>query len=76
MVSEKDFLKYIAEELELSEQDLSLKDVFREIPNWTSLNALLVVSRINDEADVLLSTSELAKCVTLKDIYTLVNDKT
>jgi len=76
MVSEKDFLKYIAEELELSEQDLSMKDVFREIPNWTSLNALLVVSRINDEADVLLSTSELANCVSLEDIYTLVNEKT
>lgn len=74
-MSEKEFLKYIREELELEDISLSLHSVFRELPNWSSLNALLIVSRINDEHNVLISTAELAECKTLEDIFNRVRKK-
>ncbi len=74
MTNELEFLQIIAEELEVDSEELNLETEFRSIPNWSSLNALLVVSRINDETDVLISTSDLANCKTLKDIFQRVKD--
>lgn len=74
MTNELEFLQIIAEELEIDSEELNLETEFRSIPNWSSLNALLVVSRINDETDVLISTSDLANCKTLKDIFQRVKD--
>ncbi len=67
-----DFLDFTAEELLVDRGEVSADMPFREIRTWSSLNALVFISRISDEMNVLVSSSDLARCTTLKDIYELI----
>lgn len=69
---EGDFLKFVAEELQFRETELTLLSEFRKIPVWSSLNALLFISRVNEETGILISSADLAACLTLGDIHNLV----
>ena len=69
------FIHLFAEELSLREAEISPSTYFREIPIWGSLNALLLISRINEEFGVLISSSDLANCLIIRDIYNLINEK-
>jgi len=42
---------------------------------WSSLHALLFIARINEEEGVMLSSSDLAGCKHLEDIYQLIVSK-
>jgi acyl carrier protein len=48
---------------------------FRSIRTWSSLNALVYISRINEETDVLISASDLAACQTLEEIHQLLKSR-
>jgi hypothetical protein len=45
---------------------------FRKISTWSSLSALLFISAIHERHDVLISSADLAVCVTLGDIHRLI----
>lgn len=45
---------------------------FRKVTTWSSLNALLFISTIHEQYDVLISSADLASCVTLGDIHRLI----
>lgn len=59
----------------INPDDISLNTPFRLIPTWSSLNALLLVSRINEEFNVLISAAELAELVTINDLFQLITAK-
>ncbi|MCG9910632.1 MAG: hypothetical protein MH137_04955 [Flavobacteriales bacterium] len=59
-------------EKELQVQGLSPQSEFRKISSWSSLNALLFISGVNEHADVLISSADLASCTTLGDIHSLI----
>lgn len=67
-----EFIGFAATELLVSADELALETVFREIRTWSSLNALVFISRINEETDILISASDLAACKTLRDIHQLI----
>lgn len=69
------FLKFTATELLIPFDKISLNDEFRGLSTWSSLNALVYISRINEETNVLISSLELADLKTLNDIYTLISSK-
>ena len=48
---------------------------FRNMEAWSSLHALLFIARINEEEGVMLSSSDLAGCKHLEDIYQLILSK-
>ena len=67
-----DFVKFTAIELMVSIEKISIDTAFRKISTWSSLNALVYISRINEETGVLISTSDLMNAETIQDIYQLV----
>ena len=69
------FLKFTATELLIPFDKISLNDEFRGLSTWSSLNALVYISRINEETNVLIYSLELADLKTLNDIYNLISSK-
>jgi len=66
------FLRFTATELQVNPTQLSADTEFRNIITWSSLNALLFISRINEETNVLISAADLAACKTIGDIHHLI----
>jgi acyl carrier protein len=69
------YFKILSEELMTGTLDVKPDMEFRLIPTWSSLNALLLVSRLNEEFNVLISASELAQLVTIHDLFELIELK-
>lgn len=66
------FLRFTASELQVPLEQLTEQTEFRQIGTWSSLNALLFISRINEETNVLISAADLAGCKTVGDIHRLI----
>lgn len=66
------FLKFATEELLLESSEMNPKSEFRNLRTWSSLNALVLISRINDETEIMISSSQLANCKTINDIHQLI----
>ncbi len=69
------FLDFTASELSISKNSISLETRFREVPSWSSLNALIYISRINEETNVLITSGDLSGIDNLGDIYTLIKER-
>lgn len=66
------FLHFTASELQMPADALTAGTEFRKITTWSSLNALLFISRVNEETNVLISAADLAACRTIGDIHQLI----
>jgi acyl carrier protein len=66
--SPEEFLTFAKTELNVMD-DISLDTAFRKLPIWSSLNALILISRIHEETGILISSSELASMITFGDIF-------
>lgn len=75
LLDENAFLKFTAHELMTPIEALSFETEFRSISSWSSLNALIYISRINEESDVFISSSDLAKLKTIGDIHNLIQSR-
>lgn len=69
------FLQFTAQELNVSVDSLNENTPFKSIPTWSSLNALIYLSRIHAETGVLLTSTELAQQITLLDLHQLITNK-
>lgn len=67
-----EFLIFTAEEFKIKPNELIVTDQFRNLPGWSSLNALIFISAINESYGVLISSSDLSKSKTLEDLYHLI----
>jgi len=56
-------------------QNLHEQITFKNIPTWSSLNALLYLARIHNETGVLLSSTELSELNTLRDLFDQIISK-
>ncbi len=75
LLSKENFLRFTATELMASLEKISFETEFRQIPTWSSLNALIYISRINEETGVLISTTDLVRSKTIEDIYQLITQR-
>ena len=66
------FLEFTANELMVSLTDINFETKFRSISSWSSLNALIFISSINEETGVFISSSDLAQLISIQDIYNLI----
>ena len=57
--------------ISINKVNLSIK--FRELDNWSSLNALILISRINEETGVIISASDLSNLITVGELFTFIN---
>ncbi len=65
------FLEFLSKELMISINKVNLSIKFRELDNWSSLNALILISKINEETKVTISASNLSKLITVGDFLHL-----
>ena len=72
MSSELNFLSFTSKEFQVEVGSLSLQTEYRNLPNLSSLNALIFISAINDEYNVLISSTDLSMSKTLGDLFTII----
>ena len=72
----KEFIRNFA--VQFDETDASeIKNVtrFRELDEWSSLNALAVLNMIRKNYDVILKLDEMKTADTVQELFDLVNSK-
>ena len=69
------FLEFTAYEMSIAKNSISLETRFRDIPSWSSLNALIFVSRINEETNILITSGDLSNLDKLEDIFLLIKNR-
>lgn len=69
------FLKKFAEEINVAPEEISAETRFRALPGWSSLQALMVLSMIDEEFDVLLRSEDFKKSETLGDIFRIIVER-
>ncbi|HRO75984.1 MAG TPA: acyl carrier protein [Crocinitomicaceae bacterium] len=68
----KDFVILMSDELGIDVSEIEAHSAFRELRNWSSLNALLLVSKIHEQTEILLSPAQLASVTTVEELYKLL----
>ena len=72
-----DFISRIEEEFEdLKPGQLQPDSDFRQVIDWNSICALLMISLIDTEYDVTISADELRKSLTVAQLFEVVSAKT
>ena len=69
MVTMNEFIEKIKESLEINDYDMKPETSFRDFPNWSSMNALIILAMFETEFDVTLTGDNLRSCNTVQDLY-------
>jgi len=74
MIDLEDFVQQIAAECSTAGKPLELSPstAFREIDNWSSMLALMVIVKITDQYGVILDEQDMKKQQSIEDLYKLV----
>lgn len=70
-----DFVAHVAEEFESESQPIEATTEFRSLDMWSSMQALIVIARVNEEYEVLLSEDDLQKSQTFADLFKIVLER-
>lgn len=69
---EQHFIEKLKEVLEIEDRDLNLTDIFRDYPEWNSLNFLTLISMIDEEYDLVIEGKEFKTLQTVEDIINVI----
>ncbi|MBA4241002.1 MAG: hypothetical protein C0448_09765 [Sphingobacteriaceae bacterium] len=76
MISAEEFTNQLVTEFEDVEPNTVFPDTnYREIKNWSSMYALIIIAFIDANFDVQLSADDLKNTQTVRDLYTIVCEK-
>ncbi|HEY9083637.1 MAG TPA: acyl carrier protein [Vicingaceae bacterium] len=77
MIDINTFTQKIENEFEeLEKGTLTPQTNYREIKDWSSMHALIIIALIDSEYDVLLKGDDLKETQTIHDLFNLVLSKT
>jgi acyl carrier protein len=72
----EEFIKKIEAEFSDMEQGILQSDsIFREVMNWNSINALILIALVDTEYDVILTADDLRASSTINDLFNLVQSR-
>ncbi len=72
----EEFIKHIEAEFDdLKPGVLKPESMFREVFEWNSINALILIAMVKTEYEVTLTADDLIKSKTVNDIYKLVESR-
>jgi len=72
----EEFIKHIEDEFDdLKPGILKPESQFREVFEWNSINALILIAMVKIEYDVTLTADDLIKSKTVNDIYSVVENR-
>lgn len=76
MISAEEFTKQLAAEFEDVDPDTISPDTnYRDIKNWSSMYALIIIAFVDANFDVQLNADNLKHTQTVKDLYNVVCEK-
>ncbi|MCO5261134.1 MAG: hypothetical protein M9916_13425 [Crocinitomicaceae bacterium] len=70
-----DFIAFLESELLLENGEVNENSELRSLRTWSSLNTLILISRVNDETGILIGAGDLVKCITVMDLFNFLNSK-
>jgi len=72
----KDFISNFAAQFDDTDaSEFTMETKFRELEEWSSLNALALLNMISKKYDVLLKADEMKTANTVQDLFDLVQSK-
>ena len=72
----EDFISRIEEEFDdLEPGALKPASNFREVFEWNSINALILIAMVKTEYDVTINAVDITKSKTVKDLYSIVHER-
>ena len=77
MISAEEFTgQLVAEFEEVGPDTVSPDTNYREIKNWSSMYALIIIAFVDANFDVQLSADDLKNTQTVRDLYNIVKERT
>jgi acyl carrier protein len=72
----EDFIASLEEEYEdIAPGTLKPQSVFREVFEWSSINALILIALVKTQYDVSINADDIAGAVTIEDLFTMITKK-
>ena len=72
----KEFIKHFANQWDETEIEVFIPECeFHELEEWSSLTGLAILNMIDKKYSVKVTPTELKACVTIQDVYDLVQSK-
>ena len=69
----EDFIARIEEEFDdIEPGKLKPESVFREVFEWNSINALILIALVKTEYDVTINAEDIATSKTVQDLYRII----
>lgn len=76
MINLDEFTRLLEQEFDdMEPNSLKPETSYREMPDFSSMHALIIIAFIDNQFDVLLTGQELKNTITVKDLYDLVVTK-
>jgi acyl carrier protein len=76
MINVEEFTRLLEQEFDDMEPNSLTPDTsYRDMPDFSSMHALIIIAFIDNQFDVLLTGQELKNTITVKDLYNLVLQK-
>lgn len=72
MITIEDFIQKTKEALEIKDEEILPQTRIREVANWNSMNALILMAMFETEFDKTLTGDDLKNCITVEDLYQVV----
>ena len=72
----EDFISRLEEEYEdLAPGSLKPESVFREVFEWNSINALILIAMVKTEYDVTINAEDIASSKTVEDLFRIISSR-
>lgn len=71
-----DFIQKLETEFEdVPKGTLTAQTSFRDMPEWSSMHALIIIALIDTEYGVTLNGDDLQSAVTVQDLYNIITNR-
>ena len=72
----EDFIAKLEEEYEdIEKGTLKPESVFREVFEWSSINALILIALVKTDYDVVVNAEDIAASKTIEDLYRIIESR-
>ncbi|GAB5539713.1 MAG: hypothetical protein Salg2KO_18160 [Salibacteraceae bacterium] len=72
-IDSDEFLKLMRDQFDHEKDRITMDQPFRNLQDWSSLQALIVITTIDEAYDVTINEQELQNAQTFGDLFTLVD---
>ena len=72
----KDFIENFADQFDDTDaSEFKAETIFRDVDEWSSLNALSVIAMVDEEYDVTLKGDDIQNSKTIEELFNLVKSR-